>query len=29
MFSSSDLPDPMVAITGPTTGVAGGSLQLT
>ena len=29
MFSSPDLPDPVVAVTGPTTGVAGGSLQLT
>ena len=29
MFSSPDLPDPVVAITGPTTGVAGEDLQLT
>ena len=29
MFSPPDLPDPVVTITGPTTGVAGGSLQLT
>ena len=29
MYSPPDLPDPIVAITGPGTGVAGGSLQLT
>ena len=29
MFSPPDLPDPVVAITGPTTGVAGEGLQLT